>query len=77
MGSSAKFYKIGERGDQTAEGHCRWCGAKLVADHKYRNGKSGYCGDGAFCSLRCGYMFAKYFAKVGYVIATQERGKKK
>lgn len=35
---------------------CRYCGKPLRKD-PYREGY-GYCGEGVFCTLRCGYAWA-------------------
>lgn len=40
--------------------YCLWCGNKLKKDiyvQQHYPGQLGYKGNGAFCSLRCGFNF--------------------
>lgn len=41
---------------------CLWCGKRLPAA---RNGRRGYYGNGFFCTLSCGYLFAVTAARDG------------
>lgn len=54
-----KWRNCGEEGDTLAEGHCRWCGAKL------RMEPYPHYGDNQFCGLRCGYRFGVFYADTG------------
>lgn len=65
--------RLGEFGDNSERGRCRWCGRKLRA---YRwpehfpldpNPRGDY-GDGLFCGLRCGYRFAVQVARDGVTV---------
>jgi len=53
---------------------CAYCGELLSVDRYFdtefgiaRGRKWGYDGEGVFCTLRCGYEFAKLAVEAGFV----------
>lgn len=52
---------------------CLWCGKRLrTARFAQPDARKGDYQDGAFCGLRCGYMFGVWAAKLGFRLEKRE-----